>query len=121
MSQPNLRLSIIVLTIITALIHLVLGVFQLTMGMMGGVMFLLNTAGFLGLMVLFFGWLPFSMPMLSGNKALQYWTYMSFSAITIVAYFAVNGGASFSNPIGLFTKAVELLLIVALWLHKGKS
>lgn len=121
MSQSNLRMSIIVLTVITALVHLVLGVFQLTTGMMGGVMFLLNTAGFLGLMVLFFGWLPFSVPVLSGNKALQYWVYMGFAAVTIAAYFAVNGGASFGNPIGLFTKAVELLLIVALWLHRGKS
>jgi hypothetical protein len=118
MNKANWRLTIIVLTLFTAVVHLLLGIAQVAGGMMGGVMFLLNTAGFLGLLALLLGWLPFSVPVLSDNKDLQYYTFIAFSALTIVAYFAVNGGQSFSNPVGLVTKTVEALLIISLWMHK---
>lgn len=118
MNKANWRMAIIILTSFTALVHLVLGVFQMMGGMMGGLMFILNTLGFLGLLALLFGWLPFNVPMLSANKNLQYYTFIAFSAVTIVAYFAVNGGAAFSNPIGLVTKTAEALLIVSLWMHQ---
>lgn len=120
MTKSNLRLAIIITTVLTAVIHLYLGVIQVLGGMMGGIIFLLNAGGFSGLLALFMGWLPFKVPMLSDNKTNLHYAFMGFSAVTIVAYFVVNGGAAFMNPVGLFTKAVEVVLIVALWLHLQK-
>jgi hypothetical protein len=114
MSRSNLRVAIIVLTLITAAIHLYLnfnkGFFELQ------IPFVLNALGYLALMVLFFKWVDVTF--LKGREKLVWYAYMGFTALTIVAYFAVNQGASFSNYLGLFDKAAEVILLIALWLHK---
>jgi hypothetical protein len=114
MSRSNLRIAIIVLTLITAAVHLYLNFNQGSFNFQPA--FTLNALGYLALMVLFFKWV--SVPFLAGREKLLWYAYMGFTALTIVAYFAVNGGASFSNPIGIFDKVVEVLLLGALWLHK---
>jgi hypothetical protein len=114
MSRSSLRIAIIVLTLITAAVHLYLNFNQGSFNFQP--VFTLNALGYLALMVLFFKWV--SVPFLAGREKLLWYAYMGFTALTIVAYFAVNGGASFSNPIGLFDKVVEVLLLGALWLHK---
>jgi hypothetical protein len=40
--------------------------------------------------------------------------------VTIVAYFIVRGGESFSDVLGLITKAIEVALVVLLYLDSRK-
>ncbi|HKZ69017.1 MAG TPA: hypothetical protein VI547_05510 [Anaerolineales bacterium] len=112
MSKPNLRLAIIVLTLITAVIHLALNLGGLQPG------FLANAIGYVVLMVAFFKWV--NLPFLAGREKLIWYVYMGYTALTVVAYFAINP-TPFTSLIGLFDKAVEVLLIAALWLHKDNS
>lgn len=109
MSKSNLRLAIIVLTIATAVIHLALN--------LGGLNppFIANGLGYLALMVAFFKWVD--LPFLKGRGKIVWYVYMGFAAVTIVAYFLVSINP-LGNPVGLVTKVIEVLLIVALWLHK---
>jgi hypothetical protein len=110
MSKSNLRLAIITLTIITAVVHLALNLLR---GL--NPPFIANSLGYFALMVAFFKWV--NLPFLTGREKLVWYVYMGFAAITIVAYFVVALNP-LSDLLGLFTKAVELLLIGALWLHK---
>lgn len=114
MSRSNLRIAIIVLTLITAAVHVYLnfntGAFILQPA------FVVNALGYLALLILFFKWVD--VPFMRGREKLLWYGFMGYTALTIVAYFAVNGGMAFANPIGLFDKAVEVLLLIALWLHK---
>lgn len=112
MNRSTLRIAIIVLTLITAGIHLYLNV---RMGRFDPA-FTANGLGYLALMVALFMPPPFLAGMLKGREALLHYIYMGFAAITIIAYFAISAQA-FTDPIGLFTKADEVLLIIALWLH----
>jgi len=114
MNRPTLRVAIIALTLITAAIHFYLNfntgafVFQPA--------FTLNALGYLGLLVAFFKFAP--LPFLEGRGKLLWYAYMGFTALTIVAYFAVNGAKSFFNPVGMIDKIVEVILLAALWMHK---
>lgn len=110
MNLPTLRVAIVVLTVATAGIHLVLSA-------TAGLMFALNGLGYLALLAAVLVPLPF----LAGRQALVHYAFMAYTAVTIVAYFAVNGGEAFSNPLGLATKVVEVLLIAALWFHLQRS
>lgn len=114
MNRPALRIVIIALTLVTAAIHLYLnfntGRFEFQP------MFTLNALGYLALLASFFQWVP--VPFLAGRGRLLWQIFMGYTALTIVAYFAVNGAKSLSNPIGLADKAVEALLIASLWIHK---
>ena len=115
MNRSTLQWSIIGLTVATALIHFVLAVIQLSQGMMGGVMFVLNGAGYLALMAVYLKWV--NLPFLKGREALVLYGYLGFILVTIIGYFAVNGGASFANPLGVADKVIEVLLMAALWMH----
>ncbi len=106
MNLQFLRGAIAVLTLVTAGIHLYLS-------QTAGVSFILNGLGYVALLIA----LLVRLPVLAGRERWVHYAYMAFAAVTIVAYFAVNGGESFSNMLGLFTKAVEVLLILALWQH----
>jgi hypothetical protein len=115
MNRPNLRNAIIILTLITALVHFYLNfntgtfVFQ--------PIFTLNALGYLALLVALF-WPPaFLAGMLKGRETLLHYVFIGYTAVTIVAYFAINGAGGFTNVIGLGTKVVEALLIFALWQH----
>ena len=112
MSKANLRFGIIGLTVATSLIHLSLGV-----GLSDSldILFLLNGLGYLALMWTFF-WTP---GFIKVSKKLVYNTYLIFPIVTVVAYFVMWGADSFSNPFGLVTKGIEVLLVVALWKHKS--
>lgn len=104
MSERNTRLIIAILTLITAAVHLIVLNLQ-------GIHpeFVLNGLGYLGLL----GALWFRFP--SGQQRLVHYAYMAFALVTIVAYFVVNMANGFGF-LGLGTKAVEVLLIVFLWL-----
>ncbi len=103
----TLRGVIIVLTFITAGVHLVLG----GTGLDG--LFVLNGLGSFTLLAA----LLLDQPLLNRHRALIHYIFMGYMVVTIAAYFIVNGGDSFSNPLGLFDKAVEVGLIAALGLH----
>lgn len=114
MSRSNLRLAIIVLALLTAAIHVYLnfntGVFVFQPA------FAANAIGYIALLILFFKWVD--VPFMRGREKLLWYVFMGYVVLTIIAYFAVNGAMAFSNPVGLFDKVVELLLLIALWLHK---
>ena len=109
MNKSNLRRAIIIFTIITAFVHL-----SLTLGRFDPA-FLANAIGYIVLMVVFFKWIP--LPFLKGQEKLVWYVYMGFTAVTIVAYFAVAPNP-LSNPVGLATKVIEAFLIYSLWQHK---
>jgi len=112
MSKSNLRIAIIVLTIATAVIHLLLN--------LGGIQipFIINAIGYVVLLALFFKWV--NVAFMQGREKMLWYVFMGYTALTIVLYFVVNipGGTAFSMPVGLVDKAIEVLLIIALWLHK---
>lgn len=113
MNRSTLRLAIAILAIITAAIHLFLGI-----GMFGetlGKLFVLNAIGYVALLAAF--WLDIP----KGQAGLVRMLLMAFAAVTIVAYFVVNGGDSFASVVGLITKLDELLLIVALYLYGRRA
>ena len=102
------RTGIIVLTLITGVIHLALGIFQ------SDTLFLLNGVGYLVLLYLTF-WAP---AFLSGQASLIRWAFIAFTLVTIIAYFGAWGLEGFSQPVGLLTKIVEVLLLIGLWRSK---
>ena len=112
MSRSTLRSSIIILTLITALVHLVvlnIGIYNDT----GSIepLFTLNGLGYFG-----FLWALLNPPgFLRGKDILVHYGFMAYAAVTILAWALING--DFSDPVGVGTKVVEVLLIVALWLH----
>ena len=110
MNRSSLRLLMIILTVITAAIHLFLGVRFIGDGFFG-VLFILNGIGFL--VTLFLVLRPLSF--LVGREALLHYELMGFAGVTILAWLVING--DFSDLIGVLTKIVELLLIVVTWLH----
>ena len=113
MSTSRLRQAIIVLTSITALIHLVL----LNLGGLD-LLFLLNGIGFFVLLwALLFATQGFMVRM----RHWVYYLYIAFTLLTILAYFAQWGAGGLSNPIGLVTKIVEALLIVVLFMHMRQT
>lgn len=113
MNNSGLRWIIIVLTLVTAAIHLFLGVGNFGRGeTMFGVVFLLNGLGYLALLAA----LLFDVPFFSGRDALVKYLFIFYTALTFVLYFVFNGFA-FDGPGAIVTKAAELLLIIALFMY----
>ena len=106
----GLQWGIVGLTVLTAVIHLFLGI---TSGIpMFLVLFILNGIGYLVLIAaLFF------LKMFATNRSLIRYALMAFAAVTIVLYFVFNWPDVWM-PVGLLDKAVELVLIVLLWMDK---
>ena len=106
----NRRNIIIVLTSITALVHLVvlnIGIYQDTGSI--DLLFTLNGLGYFALLYALF-WPP---AFLKGQRTLVHYGFMAYTLTTILAWVAING--DFTDPVGVGTKLVEVLLIVALW------
>lgn len=110
MSRFNSKqIGIIILTIVTALIHLLLGI-----GSEGAFrfIFILNFLGYIALLAgLYF------LPQLAGRRSLIRWAFIAYTAVTIVLYFVFNWPDVW-GPMGLLDKAVEIILLVLLWLDK---
>lgn len=102
------HIGIILLTIATALIHLVLAAVFPPMR----IPFILNGIGFLALLVGYF------LPQLSSYRDLIRWVLIAFAAVTVIGYFAINGIKP--DPLGWITKVIEIALIVLLWLDRRK-
>jgi hypothetical protein len=105
MNKSSLRTAIIILTVITALVHL-------SLNFMGfDVLFTLNGIGYFVLLFAFLGRLPIKF-----SKDLVYWGFIGFTVVTIIMFFVFNG----SGTLGYLTKVDEVLLVVALLMH-GKE
>ncbi len=106
------RNGITTLTVLTALIHLGLGIVQI--GNTFGQLFILNAIGYLVLLYATF-WTP---AFLQGQKDLIRWVFIGFTAVTIVLFFVFNCADAFRAIPGLVTKLIEILLLVGLWRSK---
>jgi hypothetical protein len=73
--------------------------------------FTLNGLGYLALLAAMFGNLSF----LHGRSTLIHYTFMGFTAITILAWFALGG--DFGDALAVIDKLIEIVLLVCLWLH----
>ena len=110
MSRQTLRYAILILGLITGLIHTVV------LPLMGFEWLLMPLNG-LGFLVLT-GFVFFDPAFLSGQRKLIIYLFMAYTLVTILGFFVVNS-APF-DPIGIITKLVEVLLMVALWFYKDK-
>ena len=100
------QIGIIILTLATAIIHLVpLGI------SFGNMLFILNGLGYLGLLGAIFLPLDF----LDDYRGYARWALVVYTIITIVAYFVVNPDA-LTSAFGLVTKAIEVVLVILLYL-----
>lgn len=106
----SLQIGIIVLTILTAAIHFFLGIRSLATPF--GIMFILNGLGYLALLAaLYF------IPQLAAQRGLIRWLLLGYTAVTFVLYFVFNWPDIWSVW-GLVDKAIELLLIILLFLDR---
>lgn len=115
MNASTLRAAVAVLTVATAGIHLALvPPMAAALGPASTLPFLLNAAGYLAFLAAFW----FKPAFLAGRERWVNLAFIGFTAVTVAAYFAVNGGESFSKAIGLADKLIEAALMAALWQHQ---
>ena len=107
MSGTTTRLAIILLTLFTAIVHGV--VLNMQMGHID-LLFTLNGLGYLGLLGAYLLKFP------PGREALVHYAFMAYTLVTIVAWVAIGE----RNLLGYSTKAVEVLLIIFLWIDLGR-
>lgn len=100
--------AIIILTLATAVIHLILG-FQFN-----DTLFLLNGAGYVALLIALY----FIPGLSDGLRNLVRWAFMLYTAVTIVLYFLMSP-SPFTSALGLVDKVIELALIIFLWMDRG--
>ncbi|MBA4398460.1 MAG: hypothetical protein C0396_01075 [Anaerolinea sp.] len=91
---------IILLALIAAGIHLSL--------LFPDVIFILNGLGYLGLTAAYFLQLP--VPFLQDRKRLVRFALIGYTALTLILWLAIGE----QTPLGIFTAAIEVLLIVLL-------
>ena len=108
MSFLSSRNGIIILAAITGVVHLALGIGT------SNNLFILNGVGYFALLYATF-WTP---GFLKGQSALIRWAFIGYTAITILAYFGSWGLEGFTQPMGMVTKVVEVLLLIGLWRSK---
>ncbi len=107
----NVRSWVILFTLITAFIHILIGFPGIPFGL--DTLLLLNGIGYL---VLLWLWLN---PPAALSRGLVTWVFMAYTAVTIIAYFAVWGADGLRSPVGMLTKVDEALLIAALFKSRG--
>lgn len=100
---------IIILTIITAFVHLFLSLSTQPID----IMFLLNFLGYLGLLAAFI--LP--LPVFKNYHGLVRWAFMAFTLVTIVGWIIFGLRVWFAYP----DKVIELVLVFLLWKEKGRG
>jgi hypothetical protein len=107
----GLQYGIILLTLITAAVHIFLGIGSLGEGF--GAVFILNGIGYLALLAaLYF------IPQLAPQRSLIRWLLLAYTAVTFILYFVFNWPDVWGTA-GIFDKAVELVLIILLFLDRN--
>ncbi len=120
MSRSNLRIAVIVLTVITLVIHAFIGVGAVAGGgpmTSLGVLWVLNALGYLGLLLSFLGYIPFF------KGSLVEWALIAFAGVTVIAWVGMSGVLSGGSPgvLGPITKVDEVLLMIATYMHMRSS
>jgi hypothetical protein len=120
MSRSNLRIAVIVLTVITLAIHAFIGVSAAAGGggmATLGILWILNALGYLGLLLAFLGYIPFFK-----GKIVE-WSLIAFAGITVIAWVVMSGVLNGDPPgaLALIDKADEVLLMVATYMHMRSS
>ncbi len=101
----SLQIGILLLAAATAIIHLALAI-------PSNILFYLNGLGYLGLAAgLYF------VPQLANKRSLIRWVLVGFTAVTIILFFIFNAETGY-GALGLVDKAIEVALIVLLWLDR---
>ena len=96
------------LAVATGVIHLILGLTAAGTD----IIFILNGLGFLGLIAALY-----ILPQTKSLRPQIRWALLGYTALTFILYFVINPDA-FTSPLGLLTKAIELGLMVMLWLDR---
>lgn len=97
------QIALIVLTIITALIHFERAIEDPDIR----ILFILNGLGYFALLAAFY------MPMFQQYHKLVRWTFIIYTAVTILLYFVwVAMSREWTIPLGPIAKLVELAMIV---------
>lgn len=108
-----MKLLIALLTAATGIMHLLIG-FNIVAGF-GAInwMLVLNGAGYLVLLFLF--WTA-----KGSRRGTIRWILLAYTLITLIGYFVINAGDNFglNNTVGLIIKAIELLLVILLFLYR---
>ena len=109
MSKQMLRYGVLVFGLVTGVIHAVI----LNLMVIDWLM-LLNGLGFFVLT-----WAVFAAPdFLSGQRKLIPYLFIVYTLITIVGFFVLNTPPF--GPLAIIAKIDEVLLMIALWLHKDQ-
>jgi hypothetical protein len=99
-------IGIIILTLITAIIHLSLG----------QPLFILNGLGYLAIMVGYY------LPALAKWHRWIRWLFIGYTVLTIVLYFVFHADGSWQQDgLGIVTKMVEIVLVLLLLLDRRGS
>ncbi len=114
MSKTNLRWAVMILTVITAGIHLFLGATSLSDPTLRtlSILWLLNVVGYLGLLAAVVGWVSFI------PRDTAHYLLIAYAAVTIVAWVVMG---SMTDKLAWVTKIDEVLLMVATFLHSRAS
>lgn len=96
------------LVVVTALIHLGLGGWS-------NLLFIANGIGYLVLVLCLYFF-----PQLASQRSLIRYALMGYTAVTLILYFVFNW-PDIWGPVGLLDKAVELVLIILLWLDRNDN
>jgi len=110
MKLGSVQLAIIITTLITAVIHLYIGI------TLPSTLFVLNGIGYLVLMIGLF--VPISLA--QQNRALIRWGLIGFTAVTILAWLAIGDKSWPSGALGYITKLDEIVLLALLWMDRGR-
>lgn len=113
-----LQWAIVALTVVTAAIHIWLGLRYLSDA--GGWIFVLNGVGYLALLALLLA----NHAALTPHRPLIRWVLIGYTALTVIAWLFIGTGSPFAGPVRMGTqtviayldKAVEITLIVLLWI-----
>ena len=117
MNRSTLRIAIIVLTLITAIVHLALAIMDITGGHIGGLTyaFIANGLGYIVLLAALF----MDVPYFRNHRDVAHWLLIAFAGVTLIGYFVMNGFQF--GPAAIIAKAAEVLLIIATFLHMRAS
>jgi hypothetical protein len=121
-NRSTLRIAIIVLTLITAIVHLGIALLHITRGEAGGLdyVFLGNGIGYIALLAALFADVPY----FRDHRDIAHWLLIAFAGITLIGFFALNIShltEALLSPPALISKTAELLLIIATFLHMRAS
>lgn len=114
----SLQWSIIALTVVTAVIHIWLGVGFIATG---GLIFVLNGIGYLVLLAMLY----LDLAMLAPYRTIVRWLLIAYTAVTVIGWVFIGTGSPLAGPVAMgsetivayLTKIVEVVLIVLLWLE----